>query len=241
MQLDTVNCQNYSVMSDPNQHVPTKHDTYAFCETVGNVVIWVMGGLYVRGAERVPRQGAVLLVSNHASMLDPVAIGVATPRRVLFMTKAELFRIGILRWLLDGVDCFPVKRGSADRSAFKQAIQRLSEGRCLCIFPEGTRSPDGKLLAPEPGAATLGMRMGVKVVPVYVKGSFEMLGVNRPPTRGRIDVIFGDPFTFEKGIDRELAGQMMMAKIQELADNPDRDVAVPIRPHRFVKPPERLN
>jgi hypothetical protein len=68
-----------------------------------------------------------------------------------------------------------------------------------------------------------------------------MLGVNRPPTRGRIDVIFGEPFTFEKGIDRELAGQMMMAKIQELADNPDRDVAVPIRPHRFVKPPERLN
>jgi hypothetical protein len=54
-------------------------------------------------------------------------------------------------------------------------------------------------------------------------------------------VIFGDPFTFEKDIDRESAGQMLMSKIQELADNPDRDIAVPIRPHRFVKPSERLN
>jgi 1-acyl-sn-glycerol-3-phosphate acyltransferase len=156
------------------------------------------------------------------------------------MTKAEVFKVKILAWLLDGVDCFPVKRGSADRSAFKQALQRLSEGRCLCIFPEGTRSPDGKLLLPEPGAATLGLRMGVQLVPVYVKGSHEMLGVNRPAKRGRIDVIFGDPFTFEKDINRELAGQMLMSKIQELADNPDRDVAVPIRPHRFVKPSERL-
>jgi len=162
-------------MSDANQKFPAKHDTYAFLETAGNVFIWMMGGLYVRGAERVPRHGAVLLVSNHASYLDPVAIGVATPRRVLFMTKAEVFKVKILAWLLDGVDCFPVKRGSADRSAFKQALQRLSEGRCLCIFPEGTRSPDGKLLLPEPGAATLGLRMGVQLVPVYVKGSYEML------------------------------------------------------------------
>ena len=227
-------------MSDANQKFPAKHDTYAFLETAGNIFIWMMGGLYVRGADRVPRHGAVLLVSNHASFLDPVAIGVATPRRVLFMTKAEVFKVKILAWLLDGVDCFPVKRGSADRSAFKQALQRLSEARCLCIYPEGTRSPDGKLLLPEPGAATLGLRMGVQLVPVYVKGSHEMLGVNRPAKRGRIDVIFGDPFTFEKDINRELAGQMLMSKIQELADNPDRDVAVPIRPHRFVKPSERL-
>jgi len=219
---------------------PKKHDTYAFLETAGNLFIWLMGGLYVRGADRVPKQGAVLLVSNHASLLDPVAIGVATPRRVLYMTKAELFKINLLGWLLDGVDCFPVKRGSADRAAYKQAIQRLAEGRCLCIFPEGTRSTDGGLQSPEAGAATLGMRMGVQLVPVYVKGSFEMLGVNRPLSRGRIDVIFGDPFSFEKGIDKEIAGQILMSKIKELADNCDRDTAVPIPPHRFVKPCERV-
>ena len=228
-------------MTESTFHPPRKHDTYAFLETVGNVVIWLMGGLYVRGADRVPKQGAILLVSNHASFLDPVAIGVATPRRVLFMTKAELFKVKILAWLLDGVDCFPVNRGNADRTAFKQAILGLTEGRCLCIFPEGTRSPDGNLLPPEAGAAALGMRMGVQLVPVYVKGSFEMFGVSRPMRRGRIDVIFGDPFTLEKGIDKEIAGQILMSKIKELADNPDRDTAVPIRPHRFVKPSERTN
>jgi 1-acyl-sn-glycerol-3-phosphate acyltransferase len=226
-------------MTEATPQIPKKHDTYAFLETAGNVFIWMMGGLYVRGADRVPKQGAVLLVSNHASLLDPVAIGVATPRRVLFMTKAELFKIKILAWLLDGVDCFPVKRGSADRAAFKQAIQRLAEGRCLCIFPEGTRSPDGSLQQPEAGAATLGMRMGVQLVPVFVKGSFEMLGINRPLRRGRIDVIFGDPFTFEKGIDKDEAGAVLMSKIKELADFPDRDSAVPVRPHRFTKPSER--
>lgn len=228
-------------MSESKSQSSAKHDTYAFLETAGNLFIWLMGGLYVRGAQRVPKDGSVLLVSNHASLLDPVAIGVATPRRVLFMTKAELFKIKLLGWLLDGVDCFPVKRGSADRAAYKQAIQRLTEGRCLCIFPEGTRSPDGKLQAPEAGAATLGMRMGVQLVPVYVKGSFEMLGVGKPLRRGRIDVIFGDPFSFEKGIDKDVAGQILMSKIQELVDNPDRDSAVAIRPHRFVKPSERTN
>ncbi len=228
-------------MSESKPQTSTKHDTYAFLETAGNLFIWLMGGLYVRGADRVPKHGSVLLVSNHASLLDPVAIGVATPRRVLFMTKAELFKIKLLGWLLDGVDCFPVKRGSADRGAFKLAIQRLAEGRCLCIFPEGTRSPDGKLQSPEPGAATLGMRMGVQLVPVYVKGSFEMLGVGRPLRRGRIDVIFGDPFSFEKGIDKDVAGQVLMSKIQELADNPDRDPPVVIRPHRFSKPSERVD
>jgi len=227
-------------MTESTPHLPKKHDTYAFLETAGNVFIWLMGGLYVRGGDRVPKHGAVLLVSNHASFLDPVAIGVATPRRVLFMTKAELFKIRVLAWLLDGVDCFPVNRGSADRAAFKQAILRLTEGRCLCIFPEGTRSPDGNLMPPEPGAAALGMRMGVQLVPVYVKGSCEMLGVSKPPRRGRIDVIFGDPFTLEKGIDKEIAGQILMSKIKELADNPDRDPAVAIRPHRFTKPPERV-
>jgi 1-acyl-sn-glycerol-3-phosphate acyltransferase len=228
-------------MSESKPQTSTKHDTYAFLETAGNLFIWLMGGLYVRGADRVPKHGSVLLVSNHASLLDPVAIGVATPRRVLFMTKAELFKIKLLGWLLDGVDCFPVKRGSADRGAFKLAIQRLAEGRCLCIFPEGTRSPDGKLQSPEPGAATLGMRMGVQLVPVYVKGSFEILGVGRPLRRGRIDVIFGDPFSFEKGIDKDVAGQVLMSKIQELADNPDRDPAFVIRPHRFSKPSERVD
>lgn len=218
---------------------PRKHDTYAFLETAGNVFLWLMGGLYVRGAHRVPTDRAVMLVSNHASYLDPVAIGVAAPRRVLFMTKAEIFDIRMFAWLLDGVDCFPVRRKAADLTAFKTALAHLKTGRCLCIFPEGTRSPNGQLQPAEAGAAALAIKTKVTLIPVYVHGSHKMLGLNQSLHRGRIDVAFGEPFVIDKTLDKDAAAAAVMAAIQHVAETFEEDSATCIRPHLFTKKSER--
>lgn len=215
-----------------------KHDTYWFLETAGNLFLWSMGGLFVSGEDRVPATGAVLLVSNHVSYLDPVAIGVASPRRVVFMAKAELFRNRLVGWLLDGVDCFPVRRGEADRHAFKNTLDMLSDHRVVCIFPEGTRSLDGQLTEAEPGAAVFALRTGVPVVPVYVDGSFGVLGAGRRLHRGRVTVHFGDPFTLPRGMDREEAGRRLMEEIARVRDDAPTRASRPVPPHRFTKPVE---
>lgn len=215
-----------------------KHDTYRFLETAGNLFLWSMGGLFVSGEEKVPPTGAVILVSNHVSYLDPVAIGVASPRRVVFMAKAELFQKRWLGWLLDGVDCFPVRRGEADRAAFKNTLEMLADQRVVCIFPEGTRSPDGELHDPEPGAALFALKTGAPVVPVYVEGTYAVMGTGKGLHRGRVCVHFGDPFTLARTMDREEAGRRMMEEIGKVRDVCASRVRRPIPPHRFTKPVE---
>lgn len=93
----------------------------------------------VSGRENIPASGAVL-VSNHASMFDPVVLGVAVPRPIHFMGKAELFRNRISNWFFRKLHAFPVRRGEFDRGAIRSALEVLDRGQLLGIFPEGTRN-----------------------------------------------------------------------------------------------------
>lgn len=189
-------------------------DTYWFLKRMTLVALAPYGGIYVQGEENVPQEGAVLLVSNHCSYLDPVAIGDVSPRRVAFMGKAELFHNRFLNYLLRGVDCFPVKRGEADLGAFKNAIALLKAGRVLCIFPEGTRADsEEEFREPEAGAATLAIKTGCPVVPVFVRGANAVLDRKGRLHHGKIIVAFGEPYTVPKNADREAAGHELMAAI----------------------------
>lgn len=216
-------------------------DTYWLLEGVSLLVLNALGGLYVRGEENVPKTGAVLMVSNHVSYLDPVSIGDASPRRVVFMAKAELFKVKPLGFLLRGVDSFPVRRGEPDRTAFKTTLEMLQDGRCVCIFPEGTRAPAGEGLLgdAEPGAGVFALRTGCPVVPVFVRGTDRMLDRKGRLHRARITVTFGEPFHITRGTDKDEAGRMLMAAIAKTRDSAD---AMPaprrIWPHWIKKPRE---
>ncbi|MDX1934358.1 MAG: lysophospholipid acyltransferase family protein [Capsulimonadales bacterium] len=213
-------------------------DTYWLLEGVTLFLFEALGGLYVQGEENVPKNGTVLMVSNHVSYLDPVAIGDASPRRVVFMAKAELFRNRVLGFLLRGVDSFPVKRGEPDRAAFKNTLSMLEEGRVVCIFPQGTRREAGDLADAEPGAGLFAIRTGCPVVPVYVSGTDRMLDRQGKWHRGRVTVAFGEPFTLARETDREEGGRRMM---REIAATRDRFASAParrIRPHWIRKPRE---
>lgn len=213
-------------------------DTYWLLEGVSLLVLNAFGGLYVQGVENIPATGPVLLVSNHTSYLDPVAIGDASSRRVVFMAKAELFKVKGLGFLLRGVDSFPVRRGEADRSAFKNTLAMLEEGRVVCIFPEGTRRLDGTLGDAEPGAALFALRTGCPVVPVFVSGTSQMLDVKGKVHRARVTVAFGTPFTLPKTTDRDEAGRDLMAAIARTRDAFAGQPARRIWPHWIKKPKE---
>ena len=185
-------------------------------------------GLSVRGAEHVPSSGPALIVSNHQSILDPPLIGGATRRRIYFLAKAELFRIPVFGWLIRALHARPVRREGSDPRALKTAARLLKEGKALLVFPEGTRSLDGRLGEGKPGVGMLAVTSGAPVVPAYVSGTLEALPKGAVwPRRSQVSVSFGPALHFKAPIGsgrkeryREAAEEMMrgIAQLREQGD-----------------------
>ena len=115
------------------------------------------GKMDVTGAENVPRSGGLLVVSNHIGTIDPPFTGAQLPRRDLyFMAKSDYFRTPVARFFIVGYHAFPVVRGTPDRAALRQALGLLHQGHAVLVYPEGHRSPDGRLQRPHPGAGLPG-------------------------------------------------------------------------------------
>ena len=184
--------------------------------TISGWLLGIVGGGRVEGLERVPRHGPFLLVANHRSLADPPIIGWAVGHKVgrvlHFMAKEEMRRWPIIGWLAEGSGVFFVRRGEGDRSAQRAALSLLAEGRPIAIFPEGTRSKDGRLGPAKPGAALLAIRSGAPLLPVAITGTERLFpGRSRVPHRTRVVVRIGPPFTLEHfpsgRIPRELLSQ----------------------------------
>jgi 1-acyl-sn-glycerol-3-phosphate acyltransferase len=144
----------------------------------------------VEGLHHVPRRGAVIIAANHLSFYDSVVIPLVVPRRVVFLAKAEYFERGLLRrWWFRATGAVPVRRGDgpAAREALDAALDVLAAGRAFGIYPEGTRSRDGRLYRGRTGVAWLALTAGVPVVPVCLAGTGGL------PGRARVTVRFGPP------------------------------------------------
>jgi 1-acyl-sn-glycerol-3-phosphate acyltransferase len=158
-----------------------------------NVCRAVLGPLYrieVHGTEHVPKEGAVLLCSNHISNLDPPVVGMMFPRPVAFMAKEELFTAPIIKYLVPHLKAFPVKRGMSDRDALRKALAILKEGEVLGLFPEGTRSKDGTLGEGLAGAGFFALRSKAVVIPCAIIGPYK-------PFK-KLKVVYGPPLDMEK-------------------------------------------
>ncbi|WP_296899761.1 lysophospholipid acyltransferase family protein [uncultured Megamonas sp.] len=166
----------------------------------------------VKGKENVPKEGAVILAANHLSNWDPPLVGTFIPRHLAYMAKEELFKVPILKNILKAVHTFPVKRGASDRAAIKTALQMLKAKECICMFPEGTRSKDGKLHKGAPGVALIAAKSKATVVPVAIQGTFKL-----KPFR-RITLIYGKPMVFEaEKVDKENLQEFTEKIMQEIA------------------------
>jgi 1-acyl-sn-glycerol-3-phosphate acyltransferase len=174
------------------------------------------------GLENVPANGPFMLAANHASHLDPPIVGFSIPHEISFFARKTLWKPGFASWWLDAVGTIPVDRdGGSDVTAMKRVFGTLKNGGVVILFPEGTRSLDGKLQRPKPGIGLLACRAGVPVVPARVFGSFEAFGRGggvRPGTP--VTVVYGKPMTPAEYDDPslgkaryELAAQRIMDRI----------------------------
>ncbi len=151
------------------------------------------------GADKVPAKGPVIVVANHGSFIDPGLIAFNVKRPLFYMAKAELFKNPVLAFLLGTINTFPVKRVGADRAAMNHSMKILNEGKGLCLFPEGTRTLDGKLGEFKSGAAYLAMVTGATIVPVALFGTYKAYRKGSNSIRFvPFKSIFSDPISVEK-------------------------------------------
>jgi len=165
-------------------------------------IAWPLRILYFRieaeGVENLPRRGGAIVISNHSSYLDAGILGSILPRKLHFIVLSSMYARWRLRWFYWGMDTIPVRRDRADPAAIRRALEVLGAGGVLGVFPEGGRSPDGRLQPPMLGAALLAARAGAWVVPAAISGAYELFPPGRFwPRSGRIAVRFGAPFRFE--------------------------------------------
>ncbi len=186
----------------------------------------------VVGRENVPKRGAFIFAANHASYLDPVLLGTSLHRSLNYMARDTLFEKRWLAWALKKVHVFPVKRHESDFRAIKESIKILKKGNPLVIFPEGTRTKDGNLKRPKPGAGFIAAKAAVPIVPAYVQGSFAALprGI-KTLKRHPVKVYIGRPLDFGKlyagnNINRDVYQRIsddIMERIAELKRKVEAD------------------
>ncbi|HET6399252.1 MAG TPA: lysophospholipid acyltransferase family protein, partial [Candidatus Thermoplasmatota archaeon] len=127
----------------------------------------------VTGKQHIPKKGAAILASNHLSALDHVVLPAVTSRPIVNISKAQHFDKPLKAWFFKHWSVIRLERGAGDQAAMDAARQALREGKLFCIYPEGTRSRDGKLHKGHTGVARLALEMRVPVIPVAMKGTFE--------------------------------------------------------------------
>ncbi len=183
-------------------------------------------GLYFRGRvygiDQVPQHGPLVIVANHASDFDPPLVSCSVRRPVSYMAKEELFRVPMLSSAIRLYGAYPVKRGSADRSAIRAAITQLNQGWAVGIFLSGTRTDDGRIPEAKLGAALIAAKTGAPLLPLSLWGTDQIFAkgslIPRPvPITIRIGAVIPAPASTQRD---DLAGvtQQCVEAIHQLHD-----------------------
>jgi 1-acyl-sn-glycerol-3-phosphate acyltransferase len=187
---------------------------YRFSRAIVRLVYRLLFRLEAEGLGNIPRDGPVILCSNHKSLQDPFTLGAWVPRKVHYMAKAELFRIPVVSPLIRAWGAFPVKRGGVSKEAIRNAIDLLQSGKVMGIFPEGTRNQT--LGVGKRGAVTIAVRSRAVVVPVALVGDYRLFRKMRAIYGAPIDMNpYADIGTSES---TEQATELIMSRIREMLE-----------------------
>lgn len=172
---------------------------YRFCRICCQTFYMLFFRGRVFGTVNVPRAGGVLLACNHQSFLDPPLATLALPRECHYMARDTLFHNPLFRRLIESLNGFAVKRGTADVGAIKETLRRLKRGALVTLYPEGTRTLDGSVGPMQPGFVLLARKARVPIVPTLILGAFEAWPRHAPlPTPSPIVVAYGTPLRPEE-------------------------------------------
>jgi len=194
---------------------------------------------YVTGAENLPEEGAAILAGNHTTFLDNFMIPLVVPRKVTFLAKSDYFTGGgpkgwLQKQFFSGVGMIPIGRagGAASEAALRTGLKVLERGELLGLYPEGTRSPDGRLYRGKTGVARMALEAGVPVIPVGLIGMKEIQpgGGGMPKIGRKVELRIGKPMDFSRyagmegdrfvlrSITDEIMYELMLLSGQEYVD-----------------------
>ncbi|MEK4564842.1 lysophospholipid acyltransferase family protein [Alkalihalobacillus sp. FSL R5-0424] len=187
---------------------------YQFGQFVCRTYLSTLYKIEIEGKENIPEQGGVLLCCNHISNFDPPFLGAYIKRPTRYMAKQELFEKPILKQLLPKLGAFPVKRGGADKQTLRKGMNYLNDQEILGLFPEGTRSKDGKLGKGLAGAGFFALKTDAVVIPCAIIGTYK---------RGkRLKLVYGKPLDLTQQRETKASSgevtELIMSEIQALLD-----------------------
>lgn len=204
---------------------------------IGPILV-AMGRPTVEGVENIPARGPMILASNHQAVLDSFYLPLKVQRRITFLAKSEYFtgsgiKGAFQKWFFTAVGQVPIDRTGADaaQDALNAGARVIGKGKLLGIYPEGTRSPDGRLYKGKTGMARLALQTGVQVVPVAMIGTDKMnpigskmwkpakitIKIGKPIDFSRFEGMAGNRFV-ERAVTDEVMYDLMLLSGQEYVD-----------------------
>jgi 1-acyl-sn-glycerol-3-phosphate acyltransferase len=185
---------------------------YSFARSVVAGVFKPLYRIEISGLEHFPKDGGVLLCTNHIHNFDPLVVGITAPRPVHFMAKEELFKVPVLGNIVRKCNAFPVKRGKGDRESLRAGLKVLKDGNVFGLFPEGTRSKTGEIGKGLSGAGFFALRTEADVVPCAIIGPYKSLKT--------LKVVYGKPIAMEEiraaKASAEQVTELIMSEIHKL-------------------------
>ncbi|MBT2698921.1 1-acyl-sn-glycerol-3-phosphate acyltransferase [Bacillus sp. ISL-40] len=185
---------------------------YAFARSVVYGVFKPWYRIEAIGREHFPKEGGVLLCSNHIHNFDPMVVGIMAPRPIHYMAKEEIFSVPVLGNIVRKCNAFPVKRGFNDREALRTGLKLLKDGHVFGLFPEGTRSKTGELGKGLSGAGFFALRSTAAVVPCAIIGPYRSFR--------KLKVVYGQPIDLEEmrkeKASAEQVTELIMSEIEKL-------------------------
>jgi len=177
-----------------------------------------MFNIKIEGVEKLPAGNKIIIAANHVSYLDPIAFGAVIPKKIRWVVRKDLYCVWWLKWLFFLTGMIP------ENGAVGSSLSCLENGDTIGVFPEGTRSRNGKLQAGKRGVAILALKTGVLVVPCAIRGSFEAYPRTALfPRPHPVKVIIGSPLKFDKSVtpDEEMVNSALdkiMSAIRSLME-----------------------
>jgi 1-acyl-sn-glycerol-3-phosphate acyltransferase len=185
------------------------------------VALTIGARIHVHGTGNVRPGQSYVYMANHSSLIDTPALFAYLPHQFKIMAKKELFYVPFMGWHLWASGNFPVDRGNARKSArsVRAVIDGLRAGKSLAVFPEGTRTRDGRLQEFKPGTFRIAVRAGVPIVPVTIRGTYALLPkTTLAPRPGRVDVFIGTPIRTDEYEEKNL--DVLIARTRDAIARP---------------------